>query len=231
MSRQTRSSDSDHESLHLGPGTGIAPGKQTLTQSLRGRERAVASFDNTSEYREDRATIDGPPSTSLLTDRQLRKARRRNPHWQDRLGFSPSIFGGGDIASGELAENIASRQSALGLPIDGIAGPNTIAAITSASADNPDATAAANPSATASTGPDATAAGPVADDDRDHDLDALFDRTIAGDHSDGSRSPGRGVGPAVRGGPAAARAIPAARGGATPGGPVDDPFGMHLLAR
>ena len=233
MSRQTRSSDHDHESLHPGGATGIAPGKQTLTQSLRGRERAVASFDTGSELREDRATIDGPPTISPLTDRQLRKARRRNPHWQERLGFAPTLFGGGDIASGELADNVAARQAALGLAVDGIAGPKTIAAVTAAAppaaagpapraapapgARNPASAAPAAGAAPADDGrdhdldhlfeaagatPDDDAGAAPADDGRDHDLDALFDRTIA-DAGGAHAGPRRG--------------------------PVDDPFGMHLL--
>lgn len=130
MSRTSSSPDHDHPTSHRGaPAAGIAPGKQTLTQSLRGQERDVASFDASGEYRETRATIQGTPTTSPLTDRQLQKARRRNPYWQQRLGFRPASFGGGDVASGELADNVAARQAELGLTVDGIAGPKTVAAV------------------------------------------------------------------------------------------------------
>ena len=140
-----------------------APGKRTLTESLRGRERDVVSFDVSSEYREDRATIDGPPA-GRLTDRQIRKARRRNPHWQQRLGFSTAQFGGGDIASAELAESVAERQAALGVAVDGIAGPRTIAALTATSPSPDDAAADAD---------DLAAAEPIDDPFAMH----LLDRT------------------------------------------------------
>ena len=130
MSRTSSSPDHDHPTSHRrAPAAGIAPGKQTLTRSLRGQEREVASFDASGEYREARATIQGPATTSPLTDRQLQKARRRNPYWQQRLGFRPASFGGGDVASGELADNVAARQAELGLAVDGIAGPKTVAAV------------------------------------------------------------------------------------------------------
>lgn len=128
-------------------GTGIAPGKRTLTQSLpgsaaslRGQEREVADFDRAAgdDFYDSRATIDAPAITSSrLTDAQLRKAKRRNPHWQEKLGFSASTFGGGDVATGEFADNVADKQAALGLPVDGIAGPYTMRAV--AAASRPDA--------------------------------------------------------------------------------------------
>lgn len=125
--------------------TGIAPGKRTLTQSLpgaslRGQEREVVDFDDAAggDIYDSRATIDAPATTSSrLSDAQLRKAKRRNQHWQTKLGFSTSVFGGGDIGTGELADNVAEKQAALGLPIDGIAGPRTLEAI--ATAARPDA--------------------------------------------------------------------------------------------
>jgi hypothetical protein len=138
---QSHLPDVDHASeTH---GTGIAPGKRTLTQSLpgsaslRGQEREVADFDAAAgdDFYDSRATIDAPAVTSSrLTDRQLEKARRRNPHWQDKLGFSTSMFGGGDVATGEFADNVAEKQAALGLPVDGIAGPHTAHAVVAASA-------------------------------------------------------------------------------------------------
>jgi hypothetical protein len=127
--------------------TGIAPGKRTLTQSLpgapaslRGQEREVVDFDSAvgDDVYDARATIDAPAMTSSrLSDAQLRKARRRNQHWQARLGFSPSLFGGGDVATGEFADNVADKQAALGLPVDGIAGPQTIEAVAAAARPDP----------------------------------------------------------------------------------------------
>jgi hypothetical protein len=129
--------------------TGIAPGKRTLTQSLpgsgagtslRGQERDVVDFDDAAgdDLYDTRATIDAPAMTSSrLTDAQLRKAKRRNRHWQAKLGFSTSVFGGGDIATGEFADNVADKQAALGLPVDGIAGPRTLEAVSAAA--RPDA--------------------------------------------------------------------------------------------
>jgi len=121
-------------------GTGIAPGKRTLTQSLAGQQRDVVDFDDAAgdDFYDSRATIDSPTITSSrLTDVQLRKAKRRNPHWQNKLGFSTSLFGGGAIDTGEFADNVADKQATLGLPVDGIAGPQTLQAI--AAAQRPDA--------------------------------------------------------------------------------------------
>jgi hypothetical protein len=124
--RRHRSGDHDHDDQRSS--TDVAPGKRTLTSSLP-PPRDTASFDRSGEYMESRATIDGTPTTSRLSDRQLRKARERNPHWQHELGFSTSMFGGGDVATGEFADNVAEKQAALGLPVDGIAGPDTLGAV------------------------------------------------------------------------------------------------------
>lgn len=126
----------DRDEDTAGPGAGGAPGKRTLTQgipSLRGQQREVTQFDSPGEYYDSRATIDAPIMTSSkLTARQLRKARRRNPHWQDKLGFSTSLFGGGAVETGEFADNVADQQPALGVPVDGIAGPRTVEAAAAA---------------------------------------------------------------------------------------------------
>lgn len=103
--------------------------------------RDTADFFRAGDYRESRATIDGAtPTSSRLTDAQLARARERNPYWQDKLGFSPSLFGGGDVSTGEFAENVADKQASLGLPVDGIAGPRTFDALTkgtSAASEDP----------------------------------------------------------------------------------------------
>lgn len=126
----------DRDEDAAGTGSGGAPGKRTLTQgipSLRGQEREVATFDSSGDFYESRATIDAPIMTSSkLTDRQLRKARRRNPHWQEKLGFSTALFGGGAVETGEFADNVADKQPSLGVPVDGIAGPNTVEAAAAA---------------------------------------------------------------------------------------------------
>jgi hypothetical protein len=172
MSRQHNHPDHLQDSLPTTGDAARAPGKRTLTAgipTLRGRERDVASFDASSELREDRATIDGPPP-GRLTERQIRKARRRNPHWQQRLGFSTATFGGGDIASAEFAENVGERQASLGVGVDGIAGPKTIAAVTAATPDADEDNADEG----------ADADGGAARDPLDAKMDALFDAAGSG---------------------------------------------------
>ncbi|HUQ03633.1 MAG TPA: peptidoglycan-binding domain-containing protein [Kofleriaceae bacterium] len=125
--RRHRHGEQDHDDQQRS-GADVAPGKRTLTSSLP-PPRDTVSFDRSSDYMESRATIDGTPTTSRLTDRQLRKACERNVHWQNKLGFSTSLFGGGAIDTGEFADNVAEKQAAHGLPIDGIAGPSTLGAV------------------------------------------------------------------------------------------------------
>ena len=78
-------------------GTGIAPGKRSLTQSLppvqrslRDEQRAVADFDHgvDDNFYDARSTVEGRPTQVLLTDQQLRTAQRRNPHWIRKLRLS-----------------------------------------------------------------------------------------------------------------------------------------------
>lgn len=120
-------------------GTGIAPGKRSLTQSLppvqrslRDEQRAVADFDHGVEdgFYDERATVEGRPTQVLLTDQQLRTAQRRNPHWIRKLRLSAQIFSTADIESAAFALDVADKQQAHGgLRVDGIAGPKTAAAV------------------------------------------------------------------------------------------------------
>jgi hypothetical protein len=113
-------------------GGGIAPGKRAMTSALP-PPRDTVDFFRAGEYRESRATIDGAtPTSSRLTDSQMRKARERNPYWQNKLGFSPSLFGGGEVDTGEFADNVADKQAGLGVAVDGIAGPDTVEAAAAA---------------------------------------------------------------------------------------------------
>ena len=117
-----------------GRGGALAPGKRSLTQGLPGRggaaasllgqERDVVSFDASSDYREDRATIDAP-HRGPLSDAQLERARVRNPHWARTLGFDPRTFSLGAVDSAVFAEDVARHQAEAELPVDGIAGPRT----------------------------------------------------------------------------------------------------------
>jgi hypothetical protein len=118
---------------------GGAPGKRTLTQSimpvqrsLRDQQRAVIDFDDAAgdDVYDTRATIDARVSELPLSDRQLRRARRKNPVWIERLKVSAHIFGTGEVDSSAFALDVAAHQQRLGLAVDGIAGPKTVAAVT-----------------------------------------------------------------------------------------------------
>jgi hypothetical protein len=117
---------------------GIAPGKRSLTQglmpvqrSLRDEQRAVADFDQGvgDDFYDQRATVEAAPSRELLTDRQIRTARRRNPHWIAKLGLSVQLFSNAEVDSSAFALDVAEKQAAAGLKIDGIAGPETAAQV------------------------------------------------------------------------------------------------------
>ncbi len=121
------------------PATGTpAPGKRSLTQSLppkapslRDEQRDVVDFDDGVDdgFYDERATVEAEPTKLLLTDRQLRKARRRNPWWVKQLRVSAQIFSSADPATNAFALDVAEKQLARGLDIDGIAGPKTVAAV------------------------------------------------------------------------------------------------------
>ena len=117
---------------------GGAPGKRTLTQSitpvqrsLRDPQRAVIDFDDAAgdDVYDSRATIDARVTELPLTDRQLRRARRKNPVWIERLKVSAHIFGTSEIDSSAFALDVAAHQQRLGLAVDGIAGPKTVTAV------------------------------------------------------------------------------------------------------
>jgi hypothetical protein len=110
----------DHEHLcrdgYLNPATADrpAPGKRALTDrlaqrpaghstpaaSLRGRERAIASFDLAGDYREERATIDGPPRDPLDFLDDDRRQRERPRHRRRRGGHGGDRGPGGERARG-----------------------------------------------------------------------------------------------------------------------------------
>ncbi|MBE7453853.1 MAG: hypothetical protein HS111_34785 [Kofleriaceae bacterium] len=115
-----------------------APGKRTLTQSLvpmqrslRDQQRAVVDFDDAAgdDVYDSRATVDARVTETPLTERQLRRARRKNPAWIERLKVSAQIFGTAEVESSAFALDVAAHQQRLGLAVDGIAGPKTVAAV------------------------------------------------------------------------------------------------------
>lgn len=120
---------------HSNPG--IAPGKRTLTQSLpragslRNEQRAVIDFDDAAgdEFYDERATIEAELTGTRLTDRQIARARRRNPRWIERLKVSAQILSTASPDSAAFAFDVADRQAVLDLDVDGIAGPRTVQAV------------------------------------------------------------------------------------------------------
>lgn len=115
-----------------------APGKRTLTQSiapvqrsLRDQQRAVVDFDDAAgdDFYDARATVDARVTDVPLTDRQIRRARRKNPRWIAQLKVSAHIFSNADIDSSAFALDVAGHQQRIGLAVDGIAGPKTVAAV------------------------------------------------------------------------------------------------------
>ncbi len=118
---------------------GLSPGKRTLTQSLvpvqrslRDEQRAVVDFDSAAgdDFYDERATVEARPTEIPLTDRQIRRARRKNPEWIRRLKVSALIFSNAEVDSSAFALDVAAKQAEHGaLRVDGIAGPRTVAAI------------------------------------------------------------------------------------------------------
>lgn len=111
-----------------------APGKRTLTQSLH--PRLTASFDPSGQYTEGRATVDPPTAApagtdpgGLLSDAQLRQARRKNPRYQRSLGFDPATYSSAPVDSDAFALDVANLQAHSLLAVDGIVGPATAAAV------------------------------------------------------------------------------------------------------
>ena len=111
-----------------------------LDAALRGTDvLADASIDQRGEMIETRATVSAASSTASaasstasagpLSRRQLRSARRTNPHYAKSLGWTAELFGAsGGVDSDACAQAIATFQAEAGLPVDGIAGPNTVRA-------------------------------------------------------------------------------------------------------
>ena len=117
---------------------GGAPGKRTLTQSiapvqrsLRDQQRAVVDFDDGAgdDFYDARATVDARVTEVPLTDRQIRRARRKNPRWIAQLKVSAHILSNAEVDSSAFALDVAGHQQRIGLAIDGIAGPKTVAAV------------------------------------------------------------------------------------------------------
>ena len=114
-----------------------APGKRTLTQalpasrSLPGEHRAVVDFDDAAgdDVYDARATVEARTTEIPLTDRQLRRARRKNPEWIRKLKVSALIFGNAEVDGSAFALDVAAKQVEHGLAVDGIAGPRTVAAV------------------------------------------------------------------------------------------------------
>ncbi len=116
----------------------LAPGKRSLTQSLppkapslRDEQRDVVDFDDGVDdgFYDERATVETEPTNLPLTDGQLRKARRRNPRWVKHLRVSAQIFSSAEPTTNAFALDVAEKQLAKGLDVDGIAGPKTVAAV------------------------------------------------------------------------------------------------------
>lgn len=117
---------------------GIAPGKRTLTQSLpprsdslRDQQRVVASMDDgiDDDFYDERAVVVAAPSELLLDSRQLRRARRVNRRVIERVGAPPNLLSSADVSSDAFALDVAEKQQAAGIAVDGIAGPQTVAAV------------------------------------------------------------------------------------------------------
>lgn len=89
------------------------------------------------DFYDQRATVDAVPTTTLLDDRRLRRARRRNPHWVQKLNVSSQVLSTADVDTNAFALDVAEKQLARGLEVDGVAGPRTVAAIAGEAASMP----------------------------------------------------------------------------------------------
>lgn len=116
----------------------LAPGKRTLTQDLPASSRtlseetrAVADMDDGAgdDFYDERETVDARMTETGLTDRQIARARRKNPGWIRRLKVSAQILSNADPDSSAFALDVADHQAANGLTVDGIAGPVTVRTI------------------------------------------------------------------------------------------------------
>ncbi len=104
--------------------------------SSRG-DSVVADMDAPKEdsIQEDRATIEddsgkAAASSSPLSPAKASRAARKNRHWAQRLGLSPAAFGSSaGVGTPAFAQAVAEFQAAHGLTVDGVAGPQTAAAL------------------------------------------------------------------------------------------------------
>jgi hypothetical protein len=140
--------DGSGSGYSAGSGT---PGKRTLTQFLRRREGQPATgADDALEatrgarisegaadrasgralersqaesIHDERATL--TLDSELLSEGERRRAARRNPRLQQRLGWEATAFSTEPIDSDEFALEVARLQEREGLRVDGICGPRT----------------------------------------------------------------------------------------------------------
>jgi hypothetical protein len=141
MSRyEHRGDHADHSDTARRATSSIAPGKRTLAQSLPpvqrsliDQRRSVVNFDDAAGdgIADTRATIERPTAHGpQLTERQIDRAKRKNPRWVERQGVAPSVFSTEPVDSAAFAHDVAEKQAAAGDAVDGIAGPKTVAAVT-----------------------------------------------------------------------------------------------------
>ncbi len=65
-----------------------------------------------------------------LTDRLAQRAAQKNPAQQAKLGFKRDAFSNAAVDSQEFAHDVAEKQAAHGLKVDGVAGRKTVKAVT-----------------------------------------------------------------------------------------------------
>lgn len=65
-----------------------------------------------------------------LTDRLAQRAAQKNPVQQAKLGFKRDAFSAAAVDSEEFAHDVADKQAAHGLKVDGVAGRKTVKAVT-----------------------------------------------------------------------------------------------------
>ena len=126
MSRyEHRGALGDSEPVRRGTSS-TPPGKRTLTQSLPpvqrsllDQQRAVVHFDDAASdgISDTRATIERPIAHAPeLTERQIDRAKRKNPRWIERQGVAPSVFSTAPVDSAAFAHDVAEKQAAAGCP-------------------------------------------------------------------------------------------------------------------
>lgn len=65
-----------------------------------------------------------------LTDRLAQRAAQKNPVQQVKLGFKREAFSSAAVESQDFAHDVADKQAAHGLRVDGVAGRKTVKAVT-----------------------------------------------------------------------------------------------------